>query len=138
MRRVLLALLLAAAFGRPVRAQDAADRAAIQRVITAQIDSFRHDDARGAFGLASPGIQAMFGTAEHFLAMVREGYPPVYRPRSFRFDALASGEGIVVQHVVLVGPDGDVATALYSMEHEADGTWRIAGCTLLHPQRLET
>ena len=139
--RVMLIAVLLGALGGVAWAQDAAspaDRAAIRTVISAQLDSFRHDDAKAAFGLAAPSIQTMFGTPDHFLAMVRQGYPPVYRPRSVRFDELASEDGTLVQHVDLIGPDGSLATALYSMEHEADGSWRIAGCTLLHPQRLET
>ncbi len=138
MRRLALMLLLSLAASAPARAQAPPDAAAIRTVISGQIEALRRDDAAGAFSRASPGIQAMFGTPEHFLAMVRKGYAPVYRPSSVRFGALSEEDGTPVQRVELVGADGDPATALYSMEHEADGSWRIAGCTLLHPQRLET
>ena len=138
MRRLALLLLLPLAWPGMARAQAPADAAAIRAVVSGQIEALRHDDAAGAFSRASPGIQAMFGTPGHFLAMVRQGYAPVYRPRSVRFGALSEEDGALTQRVELVGADGDTATALYSMEHEADGSWRIAGCTLLHPQRLET
>ncbi len=136
--RLPLAALLALALATPARAQAPPDAPAIRGVISRQLDRLRHDDAKGAFGLASPGIQAMFGTPEHFLAMVRDAYPPVYRPREVRFGTLATEDGVLVQHVLLVGPDGAPSEALYSMEHEPDGTWRIAGCALLHPDRLTT
>ena len=41
----------------------------------------RRDDAKRAFSYAAPSIRAMFGTPERFLAMVRAGYPVVYRRR---------------------------------------------------------
>jgi hypothetical protein len=37
----------------------------------------------------------------------------------------------VTQKVTFIGPDGGAALALYDMEHEPDGTWRIAGCSLV-------
>ena len=41
-----------------------ADAAAIRGVIRQQIDAFRAGDVDTAFGFASPGIRAMFGTSE--------------------------------------------------------------------------
>ena len=58
-----------------------ADQAAIRSVIAAQIEAFRRDDSAAAFSFASPTIQRIFGTPDQFMAMVRSGYQPVYRPR---------------------------------------------------------
>ena len=116
----------------------AADGAEIDRVITAQIEAFRHNDAAAAFALASPGIQAKFGDSTHFIDAVRQAYPQVYRPRSFRFTTLTDDDGRPRQHVEVVGPDGALVTAVYDLEHEADGSWRIAGCTLLKSALRET
>ena len=140
MRRMVSVLLVAALLVGPARAQDAAtpaDRAAIQHVINAQIEAFRHDDGDAAFGFAAPHIKAMFGDAPHFLAMVREAYPAVYRPRSVSFGTLTPQDGSLVQKVELVGPDGQGALALYTMEHEPDGNWRIGGCSLVKSERRE-
>ena len=117
-------------------AAHAADDASIQRVISAQIDAFRHDDAQAAFSYASPRIQALFGDAPHFLAAVRRNYAPVYRPRSFSFGALTDGAA-PIQRVEIVGPQGEGEEALYFMEHQPDGSWRIAGCQLVVVKRLE-
>jgi len=143
MRRIALILvvpwLLALAAVPAARADDAPpalpapDRAAIRAVIGAQIDAFRHDDGVRAFGYASPGIRAQFGNAAAFLDMVRRGYAPVYRPRAYVFGPLTRTDGQIVQHVVLTGPDGVAEEALYFMEHEKDGTWRIDGCMLTAP-----
>jgi ketosteroid isomerase-like protein len=118
----------------------AADRAAIREVIEAQIDAFRHDDAAGAFGFASPTIRRQFGTAEIFLRMVQTGYRPVYRPREVEFLGLEpaeDGDGLV-QHVLLIGPDGQPVEALYLMQRQPDGNWRINGCILTQSNQKTT
>jgi hypothetical protein len=139
-RWAVAALLLLCATVGPAQAQSdlsAADRASIQGVITRQIEAFRHDDSEAAFGFASPGIQGQFGTPGRFLDMVRRVYPAVHRPRTVEFTGLRLGEG-VVQEVELVGPDGTLELALYAMERDSAGAWRIAGCTLVPSARIGT
>ena len=131
MRHALLLLLMLTSL--PARAQDVvspADGAEIGRVIAAQIAAFRRDDADAAFAFATPGIQEKFGDSAHFLAAVKQAYPQVYRPRSFRFLDRGTEAGRVTQRVEIVGPDGRPVTAIYDMSHEADGNWRIDGCRL--------
>ena len=141
MRWVAAALLLLCATVGPGQAQadlSAADRASIRDAIARQIDAFRHDDAETAFGFASPGIQDQFGTPDRFLDMVRRAYPAVHRPRAVDFTKLRLDEGAVVQEVELVGPDGTPELALYTMERDPAGTWRIAGCALVPSARVGT
>lgn len=139
-RRAVGALLFLCAIG-PGQAQadlSTADRMAIQGVISRQIDALRRDDAEAAFAFASPGIQAQFNTPDRFLDMVRRAYPAVHRPRTVEFTGLRLGEGGIVQEVELVGPDGALQRALYSMERDAAGTWRISGCALVPSARIGT
>jgi len=135
--RFLAFLLLALSFGNSVAAQDAAlgdaDRAAIRDVIGRQVEAFRRDDGEAAFGFASPSIQRMFGTAEIFMDMVRQGYQPVYRPRIFDFREIVELHGQPAQKVHVVGPDGRAHTAFYPMTQLPDGSWRIDGCFLQAP-----
>ena len=139
MRALLSAFLVIAALLGPVRAQPApSDRAAIEAVIAAQIEAFRRDDAPAAFAFAAPGIQAMFGTPERFMGMVRGAYAPVYRPRQVEFAGIEPQDGGWVQAVELVGPDGEAQRALYTMQRGPDGAWRIAGCVLVRSERLST
>jgi hypothetical protein len=142
MRSVVVALLLlslsAAAFAEQPADVSAADRAGIQAVITAQIEAFRHDDADAAFAAAAPNIQSRFGTPERFLGVVRELYKPVYRPRGFSFGDLVNDDDELVQKVEVIGPDGVHQTALYSMVKRPDGTWHIAGCSLLQAEDRST
>ena len=138
---VLLVWLLLSAPWAPAWADDdlaalpPADREAIRGVIQHQLDAFRADDAGSAFADASPGIQGMFGDPGHFMAMVKSGYPMVYRPRAATFGGLAEIGGRLVQKVRLVGPDGVPSVALYYMEREADG-WKIDGCQLTVPDEV--
>ncbi len=139
-RRTLLCLLLLMSVGvagTAVRAADPpgeADSAAIRGVIDSQIEAFRRDDGETAFSFAAPSIRHMFGTVENFMGMVRGGYRPVYRPQSYRFGAITIIDGLIVQKVHIVGPDGRAVTAFYMMEKQPDGTWRIAGCSLGAPE----
>lgn len=137
---VALLLFLCALAG-PASAQadlSAADRASIQAVITRQIDAFRRDDAEAAFSFASPSIQDQFGTPGRFLDMVRRAYPAVHRPRLVEFTGLRLSDGAVVQQVELIGPDGASELALYTMERDPTGRWRISGCTLVESERVGT
>src|SRR5678809_553650 len=63
----------------------AADARAVHGVVAAQLDAFARDDAARAFSYAAPAIQAMFQTRERFVAMVRAGYPVVYRAAGATF-----------------------------------------------------
>ena len=134
MTRLGVLLLAACAWTAAAVAQapaSQADRAAIRAVIGDQISAFRRDDGDAAFAFAAPSIRDMFGTADRFMAMVRGGYQPVYRPRQVEFGDLMLKEGALTQVVHVVGPDGIPVTALYFMERQADGTWRISGCSLV-------
>lgn len=114
-----------------------ADRSAIRAVIETQIAAFRRDDGDAAFALASPNIQRMFRTAEIFMTMVRQGYQPVYRPRRIEFRDVVDLDGVPTQEVHVVGPDGKPVIALYPMQRQPDGSWRIGGCYLVDsPDRL--
>jgi len=106
------------------------DRTAIRDVIEGQIAAFQADDARAAFSFAAPSIQDQFGDASRFIAMVKRGYRPVYRPRNVEFSELLDISGKPAQRVVVVGPDNDVFSAYYMMEQQSDGSWRISGCII--------
>lgn len=133
----LLVVLTLGLAGYAVRAADPpaeADRAAIRNIIDSQIAAFRRDDGETAFSFAAPSIRQMFGTVDNFMAMVRGGYLPVYRPQTYRFGAIEMVDDLIVQKVHIIGPDGRAVTAFYIMEKQPDGTWRIAGCSLGKPE----
>jgi hypothetical protein len=127
-------LTLGIAFGAhlPARAQPIADTdaRAARTIVGAQLEAFASDDAKRAFSYAAPSIRAMFGTPERFLAMVRAGYPAVYRATGVTFLIPLRADGDLVQGVHLTDAAGVLWLATYRLERQPDGTWRIAGCDL--------
>ena len=131
MRRALvflLALLPLAALAQDVSREDGL---AVRKVIEAQLDAFRRDDAARAFSYATDGIRLTFVTAENFMEMVRSQYPVVYRPRTVAFDAPElAGPDDLVQPVRMTDADGRAWLAIYPMQRGSDGVWRTNGCQL--------
>ncbi|MEO0683063.1 MAG: DUF4864 domain-containing protein [Pseudomonadota bacterium] len=128
-RRILAAgaaALLAPALA-PLAARAQSDE--IEGVIASQIEAFRADDFERAFDFASPNIRRMFGSSDNFGRMVRQGYPMVWRPRSYRFSGLEAERGQLRQTVVIEDLEGAVYVADYYMI-ETDGGWRINGVSL--------
>lgn len=123
---VMFCLLTGSAFAEP----SADDKAAFQRIISAQMSAFKADDAAGAFRFASPNLQAKFGSPATFLDVVKSGYTPVYRPRSVEFRDVILHGAMPEQQVFVVGPDGRGYLAHYMFEKQPDGSWRISGCYL--------
>jgi hypothetical protein len=115
-----------------------ADRDAIEATISGQIEAFRRDDGAAAFAYAAPRIRAQFGDPDTFMAMVRGGYAAVYRPQHLRFLALRMNGDEPTQEVLIIGPDGLPYFALYMMERQADGSWRIGGVALVRAEDEET
>ena len=101
-----------------------------KKIISSQMEAFAADDDVAAFAFAAPSIQAMFGKPENFMAMVRVGYPTVYRARSFKFEDYILVHGNYAQPVRIVGPYGRSVLAMYHMEEQPDGSWRIAGVVI--------
>jgi ketosteroid isomerase-like protein len=114
------------------------DRTAIRSVIERQLQAFQNNDATGAFAFASPGIQTQFVSPENFIQMVKTAYPAVYRPRSVLFEDLTNMGRVLTQPVLLLDPEGVPIRALYLMEKQSDGTWRINGCYLVPVEKKTT
>jgi hypothetical protein len=135
-RAVLLAatLLLAnAAF-----AGEAEIRAA-QRTIEAQLKAFQAGDGERAYSYAAPSIKRIFPTVETFMGMVESGYMPVRRPRDFAFGKVEEiGPNSVIQQVLMTGPDGKEYEAVYTLELQPDGVYRITGVSLRASNALST
>lgn len=122
--------LVAFAASLPAAELSGQDALAIRAVIAEQLDAFAQDDAPRAFSLATPGIRAQFGTPEAFIEMVRTGYPVVYRPKSVQFEEPVIAGGEVIQPVRMIDSEGRAWLALYPMQRQPDGAWRINGCQL--------
>ena len=85
-RRSVIALagcLLADAARAAVVSQAQASQA--RSVVQAQLDAFAADDSLRAFLLGTDALRKRFGSPDRFIAMVRRGYPVVYRPAAVAF-----------------------------------------------------
>jgi len=123
---LLVALLISAS----VVARADENVAAGQSVIRSQEEAFSHDDAATAYTFAAPSIKSWFRTPETFMYMVRNGYAPIYRHRSFEFGEAKISDGKIFQEVHIVDADGVAWEALYTLEAQSDGSLRISACVL--------
>lgn len=128
MRAIVLLLALLSGFAAPARADDVA---AAQSVIRAQEQAFSRDDAAAAYSHAAPEIRQIFPQADIFMQMVRQGYAPVYRHRSFEFGEARVTGGHIAQRVHIVDDNGEAWEAMYTLEMQGDGSLKITGCSLL-------
>src|SRR5262245_14616575 len=139
MRRALLALsLFAWLIAPPLHAGEAEEKAA-QDAIEGQIKAFLAGNDAAAYSYAAPNVKEIFPTLETFMAMVTGGYQPVYRPKSYAFGKVRELSATsIVQQVLLVGPDGKDYEAVYTLERQADGKFRITGVSLRASNTLST
>lgn len=120
MRHLFYLVVLAIGLSGPVRA----DESALKAVISAQIEAFLANDVERAWEFASPTIQHRFGSPEHFGAMVRDGYPMVWRPSDVTFLDSEVIAGKLWQNVLV----RDAGGAFYVVEYqmiENEGGWKI-------------
>lgn len=126
MRKGLFAVLLATCLALPATAQEGP----IQGTIQSQIEAFQADDFARAFTFASPTIKQMFGTPENFGAMVRNGYPMVYRPAEVQMMDLREVAGSLWQRVRITDQAGAGWYLDYMMVETAEG-WQINAVQIL-------
>jgi hypothetical protein len=62
--------------------------------------------------------------------MVRNGYAPVHRHRSFKFGGARISEGKILQEVHIVDTNGVSWQALYTLERQPEGSLKISGAVL--------
>ena len=129
--RTIEAVAFAAALWVATASAEESTAARSRAIIERQFDAFARDDAEAAYALADPTIKQMFVDPDHFLAMVRDRYAPVYRHRSVEFGDFAELGDEASLKATLVDNDNVVWTALYSLKREANGDWLISGCVLV-------
>jgi len=108
-----------------------ADQSAFQEIINDQIAAFNADDGFRAYSHAAPIIKQLFPSPDIFMSMVKQGYQPVYRQKSFSFAEVLDDMGRPAQEVTIVDVNGQTWTAIYSFERQANGSWKISGCRLV-------
>ncbi|MBS3980380.1 MAG: DUF4864 domain-containing protein [Rhodobacteraceae bacterium] len=126
MKVFLVGILLALGLSLPATAQ----QEPIRNTIQSQIDALLADDFDRAFTFASPTIKDLFGTPENFGAMVRQGYPMVYRPADVQMLDLREVAGNLWQRVRITDQAGAGWLLDYMMVETAEG-WQINAVQIL-------
>lgn len=136
MIRIARSLAVAVLFGAitfpvtaPATAQTDQEAAAIQQTIRSQIEAMQADDWEQAFSYASPAIQGIFRDPENFSRMVTEGYPMVWRPKTYDAGALVRTPEGLRQTMLFEDQEGRLFVADYTMKL-VDGEWRINGVVI--------
>lgn len=102
-----------------------------QNAIDGQIRAFLADKDAEAYAFAAPNVRTYFPTVESFMGMVKNGYQPVHRPQDWEFGRTKTTEtGAVLQEVLITDMSGKNWAALYTVELQADGNWKITGVSL--------
>jgi hypothetical protein len=73
----------------------------------------------------------IFPDVKSFMGMVRGGYQPVYRPKTWSHArSRVADDGQVYQEVLITDQQGQNWAALYSLQKQPDGRWKITGVAL--------
>ena len=116
-----------------IEARPAADRPpqeVVEIVVAALRDNPATDDDAGiatVFAFASPGNRAATGPFERFRDMIKRGYADMLGFAESRFDELRLDEGVALQVVWLMQPDGRETGYVFQLGlqegGEYDGMW---------------
>ena len=130
-------LILLAGLTLPFRGAAAADevtqedRAAIIAVVQLQLEAVADDNADAAFALATADTRNRLRNSNTFLQIIKQQFAPIYRHQRAIFSSPEVIDGRMVQVVRLTDSDSSVWLAIYQMQREPDGNWKIAGCRLI-------
>ena len=131
MIRFLVSALLLVFLLAPASAENA-DQSAFQAVISGQLEAFKKDDGPAAYSFAAPIVKGIFPNAETFMGMVKRGYEPIYKNTKYSFGDLATDSlGRPAQHVIITATNGKRYEAVYAMQQQPDGSWKIAGVQMV-------
>ena len=135
MRKLAAATLIAlTATAAPALAESPMLRTMTHETIASQIEAFRSQDSERAYSFAAPGVKRYFRSPGAFMAMVQQGYKPVYAPQSYTFGRFGEREGSVIQEVLITGPEGKEWAALYTLEQQDDGSVLITSVRLVRSE----
>ena len=128
---IAAAALATALLGTSLSAQefDAGTKAALQGVVTKQLEALGRGDGAAAEEFAAPGIRSQFPDPAKFFGMVKDHYAALIKPKSTTFAGVESSPHGPLQKVTVVASDGTVWDAIYSFEKVGED-WRITGVGL--------
>ena len=99
---------------------------AVRFTISSQIDAFKQNDVKKAYTFAAPNIQAQFPSPDIFGLMVRNGYPIIWKPKSYKFTTFKDLGNMCIQRVLFQSYNGSLESYDYILEKNGS-VWKIAG-----------
>ncbi len=111
---------------------DEASQLKAQQTITNQLEAFKAGDDIKAYSYAAPRVTQFFPDVASFMAMVKNGYQPVYKPLNYNFGRTRElGADQIAQELLVTGPDGKPWTALYTLVKMPNGDWLITAVQIV-------
>ena len=98
---------------------------AVRYTISSQIDAFKDNDVKKAYTFAAPNIQAQFPSPDIFGLMVRNGYPIIWKPKSYKFTTFKDLGNRCIQRVLFQSYNGSLESYDYILEKNGS-VWKIA------------
>jgi hypothetical protein len=111
-------------------ATPSANTQVVRQVVEQQLHALAAQDAMQAFALADRDLRTQFGTADAFLATVREEYPMLMHPSSVLFLKPETDGQVALQKVRMSDEQGASWTLTYLLNRDTDNQWRISGCVV--------
>jgi hypothetical protein len=106
------------------------DVLAIRRLVRDQLAAFRAGDSPRAFEMCTEAIRSTFAEAGELMSTIESNYPALVAPRQLHFgDFLITPDGLAVL-LFLVGEDLITREALYLVQRDEVGSWRVNGCMM--------
>ena len=102
----------------------------VRQVVEQQLHAFAAQDAMQAFALADQDLRTQFGSADAFLATVRQQYPMLMHPTSVLVLKPETDGTIALQKVRIADENGASYTLTYLLNRQQDNQWRISGCVV--------
>ena len=103
----------------------------VRYTISSQIDAFKENDIKKAYTFAAPNIQTQFPNPDIFGLMVRNGYPVIWNPKSFKFTEFKALGETCIQRVLFQSYSGSLESYDYILE-KSDNLWKISGVLTLN------
>ena len=98
----------------------------VKKVISSQLLAFKEKNIKRAYSFAAPNIKRQFSNSENFGLMVRNGYPVIWRPKSYKFVKFSTNGKRSVQRVLFRSTTDALLTYDYLLERFSS-EWMIAG-----------
>lgn len=102
----------------------------IRRLVRDQLAAFRAGDSGVAFDMCTDTIRETFGSAVELMSTISSNYPALVAPRQVHFgEFVITPDGLAVL-LFLVGTDLVTREALYLVQQDERGCWRVNGCMM--------